>query len=222
MSLLQRARALIEARRGDPSLIGTALRAAELDRRRAGGLMAGGIAFRAFLWLLPSALLGVGILGLVRDVSHDRPEVVARKVGLSGVVGHSVGEAVHQSSRGTLVLIVLGAGLTVYLGMALVRAHARRVRDRLEPAARAAAQPATGRRAREPRPRDPAREQRARAGAARFRRSRVDPRHRRHRHRRAGWSGSASRCCCRTATRPRSRCCRGRSSWPSRCRCSRS
>ena len=122
MSVLQWGRDRLERRRGDASLIGTVLRAIDLDRRRAGGLMAGGIAFRAFLWLLPSALLGVGILGLVRDISHDRPEVVARKVGLSGVVGHSVGEAVQQSSRGTLVLIVLGTGLTIYLGMALVRA----------------------------------------------------------------------------------------------------
>jgi membrane protein len=121
----ERGRALVarvEARRGDSGLVGTGLRAVELDRRRAGGLLAGGIAFRAFLWLLPSALLATGILGLVRDISHDRPEVVARRIGLSGVVGHYVADASRQSSRGTFILLVLGFVLTVYLGISLVRA----------------------------------------------------------------------------------------------------
>ena len=114
--------ARFEARTGEPSLIGTALRAIDLDRRRAGGVLAGGIAFRAFLWLLPSALLATGLIGLVRDISHDRPEAVARRVGLSGVVGHYVADASRQSSRGTAILLGLGFVLTVYLGMGLVRA----------------------------------------------------------------------------------------------------
>jgi membrane protein len=114
--------ARLEARTGEPSLIGTALRAVDLDRRRAGGVLAGGIAFRAFLWLLPSALLATGLIGLVRDISHDRPEAVARRVGLSGVVGHYVADASKQSSRGTVLLLGFGFVLTVYLGMGLVRA----------------------------------------------------------------------------------------------------
>ena len=54
-------------------LVDAALEAAELDRNRAGGLLAGGIAFRAFVWLLPMALVCTGVLGLVRDFSVEDP-----------------------------------------------------------------------------------------------------------------------------------------------------
>ena len=94
----------------------------EFDRLRAGGLLAGGIAFRAFLWLLPTALLATGVLGLIRDAAHESPDVVARRLGLGGVVGSSVAGAVDQSTRGTALLIASGLVLTVYFGVSLVKA----------------------------------------------------------------------------------------------------
>ena len=104
------------------SVLGAALEAMELDRLRAGGLLAGGIAFRAFLWLLPTALLATGVLGLIRDAAHESPDVVARRLGLGGVVGSSVAGAVDQSTRGTALLLASGLVLTVYFGVSLVRA----------------------------------------------------------------------------------------------------
>jgi membrane protein len=121
----QRGTAIVEraqARRGSESLLSAALEAAELDRRRAGGLIAGGIAFRAFLWLLPTALLATGALGVVRDAAHEQPDVIARRLGLGGVVGGSVAGAVDQSSQSTTLLLLSGAVLTVYFGVSLVRA----------------------------------------------------------------------------------------------------
>lgn len=103
-------------------LVDAALEAAELDRNRAGGLLAGGIAFRAFVWLLPMALLTTGLLGLVRDFSVENPETVAREVGLAGVIANAVGSASSQSSSATALLIAIGVVLTVYTGMGFVRA----------------------------------------------------------------------------------------------------
>jgi membrane protein len=114
--------ARIEERRGSDSFVGAALEAIELDRRRAGGLLAGGIAFRAFLWLLPAALLATGVLGVIRDTAHEDPDVVARRLGLGGVVGSSVAGAVDQSSRSTVLLLASGAVLMLYFGVSLVRA----------------------------------------------------------------------------------------------------
>ncbi len=103
-------------------LIDAALEAVDLDRRRAGGLLAGGIAFRAFIWLLPAALLTTGVMGIVHHVSARAPETVAVDSGLGGVIADSVSSASNQSGRATAVLIVIGAVLTVYTAMTLVRA----------------------------------------------------------------------------------------------------
>jgi uncharacterized BrkB/YihY/UPF0761 family membrane protein len=111
----------VDVLRARHDLVDAALEAAELDRRRAGGLLAGGIAFRAFIWLLPAALLATGVLGLVYRVSPKTPQSVAVHSGLGGVVANAVGTASNQSQRATVVLIVLGAGLTVYTAMTLVR-----------------------------------------------------------------------------------------------------
>ena len=75
------------------------MRASALDKRRAGGLLAGGIAFRLFVWILPAALLVTGVFGLVRTISPKDPATVARNSGLGGVVANAVGSASQQSSQ---------------------------------------------------------------------------------------------------------------------------
>ena len=89
---------------------------------RAGGLLAGGIAFRMFIWLLPAALLVTGILGIVHSYSPDSPAKAARETGLGGVIAHAVGGASSQSHTATVVLIGTGLVFTIYTGMSLVRA----------------------------------------------------------------------------------------------------
>ena len=98
------------------------MRATELDKRRAGGLLAGGIAFRLFVWILPAALLVTGVLGLVRTITPEDPAKLARSSGLGGVVANAVGSASQQSSKATAALIAIGLVLTIYTGMSCVRA----------------------------------------------------------------------------------------------------
>src|SRR4051794_19810907 len=56
----------VEDLRTRNALVDAALEAGDLDRRRAGSLLAGGIAFRIFLWLLPAALFAAAVVGLLR------------------------------------------------------------------------------------------------------------------------------------------------------------
>ena len=112
----------VQEERGPNSLLAAAVEAVELDRQRAGGLIAGGVAFRAFLWLLPTALVASGALGVLQDAAHENPDVVARKLGLGGVVASSVAGAANQSSRSTFLLIAFGLVLMLYFGVSLVRA----------------------------------------------------------------------------------------------------
>lgn len=92
------------------------------DRRRFGGLLAGGLAFKVFLWLLPYALLVVAIAGYAADYADQDPEEMARSVGLSSALVTMVAKAVESSGQGRVFLLFLGAWLTLWAGRGLVRA----------------------------------------------------------------------------------------------------
>jgi uncharacterized BrkB/YihY/UPF0761 family membrane protein len=103
-------------------LVDAALEAGDLDRRRAGSLLAGGIAFRVFLWLLPAALLAAGVLGLVRPSGSAQPDHVARKLGLGASVAAIVRQATRQSHKAPAALLAIGLVLMLYMSMSLIRA----------------------------------------------------------------------------------------------------
>src|SRR5437588_462551 len=86
-------------------LVDAALEAGDLDRRRAGSLLAGGIAFRVFLWLLPAALFTAGLLGLFQPSGSAQPEHVARKLGLGASVAAIVRQATKQSHKAPVALL---------------------------------------------------------------------------------------------------------------------
>ena len=104
------------------TLVIAALQAGELDRRRAGSLLAGGIAFRVFLWLLPAALFVAALGGLVQPSGDASPERVAQDLGLAASVASTVAEATRQSDRGAVALIAIGITLMLYTSTSLVRA----------------------------------------------------------------------------------------------------
>jgi uncharacterized BrkB/YihY/UPF0761 family membrane protein len=107
--------------RADHELIDAALEAGDLDRRRAGSLLAGGIAFRVFLWLLPAALFIAGIVGLLRPSGSAAPDRVARSLGLGASVAASIRQATRDSQQGTPLLLAVGLGFTLYMSISLVR-----------------------------------------------------------------------------------------------------
>jgi hypothetical protein len=74
-----RAARRVDELRERSELVDAALKAGDLDRRRAGSLLAGGIAFRVFLWLLPAALFVAAVVGLVRPSGGLSPDRVARR-----------------------------------------------------------------------------------------------------------------------------------------------
>ncbi|MFN8203271.1 MAG: YhjD/YihY/BrkB family envelope integrity protein [Solirubrobacteraceae bacterium] len=112
----------LEDVRDRSALVDAALEAGELDRRRAGSLLAGGIAFRVFLWLLPAALFVAALAGLVRPSGGASPDRVARSLGLAASVASTVQHATRQSDRGAAVLAAIGVVLMLYTAMSLVRA----------------------------------------------------------------------------------------------------
>jgi uncharacterized BrkB/YihY/UPF0761 family membrane protein len=108
--------------RAHSSLVDAALDAGELDRRRARSLLAGGIAFRVFLWLLPAALFVAALSGLIRPSGGASPERVAKALGLAASVASTVQQATRHSDRGALLLIAIAVALMLSTSMSLVRA----------------------------------------------------------------------------------------------------
>ncbi len=96
--------------------------AGDLDRRRAGSLLAGGIAFRLFLWLLPAALFAAGLVGLFRPSGSAEPDTVARKLGLGASVAAIVRQATRQSQKAPAVVLAIGLVLMLYMSISLIRA----------------------------------------------------------------------------------------------------
>ncbi|HKI29594.1 MAG TPA: YhjD/YihY/BrkB family envelope integrity protein [Actinomycetota bacterium] len=98
-----------------------AVRAFESDRRRAGGLLAGGLAYRIFLWQIPLALFLVSALGLATELSGDDPADLARKTGMTAALAGAISQAVAASDSARWWLLTLGAFLTVWAGRGVYR-----------------------------------------------------------------------------------------------------
>jgi uncharacterized BrkB/YihY/UPF0761 family membrane protein len=98
------------------------MNAYEADRNRGGGLLAGGLAYRIFLWELPAALVLVTVFGLAAKAGDRAPEDVARSAGLGGAVVATVAAAVHEADRASWWLLLIGLVLMIWAGRSAVRA----------------------------------------------------------------------------------------------------
>ncbi|HEY7179206.1 MAG TPA: YhjD/YihY/BrkB family envelope integrity protein [Gaiella sp.] len=109
----------LEGRYGDRRPVAVARDVLLLDRAIAGGELAGALAYRLFLWFLPFVLVLVAGLGAYADASSETPEQVARRLGLAGLVVHSVAAAATSNARWYAILI--GIPLLLYFTRSLLR-----------------------------------------------------------------------------------------------------
>jgi uncharacterized BrkB/YihY/UPF0761 family membrane protein len=78
---------------------------AERDAEVAGGIIAGALAYRLFIWLLPLGLVAVAGLGFAADASSGSPQEAAESLGLEGLVSSSVASAARSANRWYALLI---------------------------------------------------------------------------------------------------------------------
>lgn len=113
-------RAWAEEARGRSPMVAQAFEIAERDRTHLGGLLAGAVAYRFFLWLLPFSLLIVGLLGAITDLDGGAVEDVGDDIGLQGALTDAITEGARQS--GWWIAFVIGLFGTAYAGIGAVRA----------------------------------------------------------------------------------------------------
>lgn len=125
----ERARTLrrhTDAARSRHSSVDFGLSLAERDSSVGGGLLAGALAYRLFILLVPSALLFVSGVGLYSGIVDESPSTIAKEAGLHGLIASEVAATASSSSRWIvfilMVPVVMYAITQLYRAIAVVHA----------------------------------------------------------------------------------------------------
>jgi uncharacterized BrkB/YihY/UPF0761 family membrane protein len=94
-----------EAERARHRSLDAAFEIADHDSQVGGSIMAGALAYRLFIWLLPLALVAIAGLGVAADAFAESPQRAARSIGLAGLVAGSVASAAKESTRWYALLV---------------------------------------------------------------------------------------------------------------------
>jgi uncharacterized BrkB/YihY/UPF0761 family membrane protein len=89
------------------------------DGEVAGGIIAGALAYRLFIWLLPLGLVAVAGLGIAADASSESPEKAAGQIGLLGLVTSSISDASKSSNR--YYALAIGIPILIYVTRSVLR-----------------------------------------------------------------------------------------------------
>lgn len=125
----QRGRAVqdrVHAERADHKSLEFGFGIVRHDAQIGGGLLAGALAYRLFVFLLPTSLLLVSGLGLYAGTVDKSPAEVASDAGLHGLIASEVASAAAGRHRAVVFLVMLPAvayGL-ITLYRAIARVHA--------------------------------------------------------------------------------------------------
>jgi uncharacterized BrkB/YihY/UPF0761 family membrane protein len=109
-----------EAARADHKNLDGAFEAVARDVEVGGGIIAGALAYRFFIWLLPFGLVLVAGLGLAADATGNSPVDAAKSLGLAGLVSQSVASAASGANRWYALLV--GVPVLLYVTRSLLRA----------------------------------------------------------------------------------------------------
>lgn len=92
---------------------------ADRDGEVAGGVIAGALAYRLFIWLLPAGLVFIGGLGAIAAASSDTPHHVASGLGVGGIVSHSLKNA--SKSHSSWYALIVGIPILLYATRSVLR-----------------------------------------------------------------------------------------------------
>jgi uncharacterized BrkB/YihY/UPF0761 family membrane protein len=114
---------LAEATRRIP-LVGLIVAAGQRERETGGGLLAGGVAYRVFFWIVPLGLAVACAASLLGIGTTADLETAASSRGLAGLVAAAQMEALDPADSGRWYLLALGVGFSLWFGIGVVRSLA--------------------------------------------------------------------------------------------------
>jgi uncharacterized BrkB/YihY/UPF0761 family membrane protein len=116
--LVTRARSFedeLKARRRDSLSIDAAFRAIDIEAETGGGVLAGAVAFRVFLFMIPYVFFLLVGFGVAAEVAATDPADMARQAGIGGLAASGVANAADLSGTSRLVAFIL-SGFAVLWG----------------------------------------------------------------------------------------------------------
>jgi uncharacterized BrkB/YihY/UPF0761 family membrane protein len=111
---LERTRKKLEDSRPRSKFLDTIFGAFESDVAAGGGVLAGAVAFRVFLFLVPYVFLIVAVFGLGASAGDEDPARLARDAGIGGLAAKALG-SVGDLSFGERVVSFVVAGFALLL-----------------------------------------------------------------------------------------------------------
>jgi uncharacterized BrkB/YihY/UPF0761 family membrane protein len=120
--LTQRAADLSVTARERVPLVDAGFEVFQRELRFGGGLLAGGLAYRLFLWLLPFGLIVSVVLGFWLDYDQASVEDAAEEFGIGAAAVASTEDAVETSQQSGILLLLVGLGLLAWFSLGFVRA----------------------------------------------------------------------------------------------------
>jgi uncharacterized BrkB/YihY/UPF0761 family membrane protein len=105
------------ARRNIPGA-GPVLAALERETTAGGTLIAGGLAYRLFLWLLPFSL----VIAAISSFWQDEVQAGGEHIGLTESAARTMSDVIAESSRSRGYLLAIGLYFLLWFGIGVVRA----------------------------------------------------------------------------------------------------
>lgn len=96
--------------------------ALETEQRSGGPLLAGGLAYRFFFWLVSFGLFAAALLSFWVRSSPGDVKTVAKSFGMAGVATDSATNAVNGGSHARWYFLISGTVLMLYFGIGAMRA----------------------------------------------------------------------------------------------------
>jgi uncharacterized BrkB/YihY/UPF0761 family membrane protein len=102
----------LTARREHSTVIGAGFDIAELDTHVGGGILAGAVAFRFFLFMVPFVYILFTAVGLASTAANEDPATLAKTLGITGVLASAILNSQDISALSQF-LLVLGASFAL-------------------------------------------------------------------------------------------------------------
>jgi uncharacterized BrkB/YihY/UPF0761 family membrane protein len=112
------ARSRVEAMPGAPLV----REVVETEHDLGGGLIAGGVAFRIFLWLVPLGLVIAALLSFWVEFDEDGLEDASRELGIGAAAAQAAAEALQTGDRNAVVVLLFGLVTLAWFSLGAVRA----------------------------------------------------------------------------------------------------
>lgn len=111
----------VDRLRDTSSFVDSLVRAWEYDSEIGGGLMAGALAFRLFMFMVPFTVFSFALLATIGDLLHRAPREMADKAGIGGILADGIVNVNTMSSTSRYLLLAITGYAMVFASRTVIR-----------------------------------------------------------------------------------------------------